>query len=186
MQISDELHRSRPWRVHELAPDFPLHDAWRFEIEGSADDFDEFLRVQEQAFTARSAGRWSAAGLLFRLREAMSLLDADPGLPRVRERIGGDRESSLGPFELVYREPDECLHEICNRTVHALLHLGWVETDDGWSPEMAVYVKPQGWLGRGYMALINPFRHLIVYPTLMRRVREAWTTRTAEPGETRH
>ena len=29
---------------------------------------------------------------------------------------------------------------------------------------MAVYVRPRGLLGKGYMALIKPFRYLIVYP----------------------
>jgi Protein of unknown function (DUF2867) len=35
---------------------------------------------------------------------------------------------------------------------------------DGYRGQMAVLVKPNGLLGIGYMAVIRPFRHLIVYP----------------------
>jgi hypothetical protein len=35
---------------------------------------------------------------------------------------------------------------------------------------MAVYVKPNGLLGSVYMAAIRPFRHLIVYPPMLREM----------------
>jgi hypothetical protein len=42
---------------------------------------------------------------------------------------------------------------------------------------MAVYVKPRGRFGRGYMALIKPFRYWIVYPALMQQFERAWDRR---------
>jgi hypothetical protein len=39
---------------------------------------------------------------------------------------------------------------------------------------MAVYVKPNGRLGSAYMAAIKPFRHLIVYPQMMRELERRW------------
>jgi hypothetical protein len=39
---------------------------------------------------------------------------------------------------------------------------------------MAVLVKPNGLLGTGYMAAITPFRHLIVYPPMIRQIGLAW------------
>jgi hypothetical protein len=42
---------------------------------------------------------------------------------------------------------------------------------------MAVYVKPRGLFGKGYMALIKPFRYWIVYPALMRAIERMWTRR---------
>ena len=39
---------------------------------------------------------------------------------------------------------------------------------------MAVLVKPNGLLGAAYMAVIRPFRYLIVYPQIMRAVRRKW------------
>jgi Protein of unknown function (DUF2867) len=44
---------------------------------------------------------------------------------------------------------------------------------------MAVYVKPRGRFGHAYMAFIKPFRYLIVYPTLVRHIKRAWTERLA-------
>ncbi|HIF99071.1 MAG TPA: DUF2867 domain-containing protein [Myxococcales bacterium] len=43
-----------------------------------------------------------------------------------------------------------------------------------WSPQLAVYVKSRGALGRHYMTLISPFRHYIVYPTMMRTAKNGW------------
>jgi hypothetical protein len=40
-------------------------------------------------------------------------------------------------------------------------------------------VKPRGRFGQAYMALIKPFRYLIVYPALMRHIERAWTERVA-------
>ena len=34
--------------------------------------------------------------------------------------------------------------------------------------------KPNGLLGTGYMAAIRPFRHLIVYPQMLRQIARAW------------
>jgi hypothetical protein len=39
---------------------------------------------------------------------------------------------------------------------------------------MAVYVKPNGLLGNAYMAAIRPFRHLIVYPPMLRQIARTW------------
>ena len=44
---------------------------------------------------------------------------------------------------------------------------------------MAVYVKPRGLFGKGYMAFIKPFRYLVVYPALMRHIERAWKRRVA-------
>lgn len=42
---------------------------------------------------------------------------------------------------------------------------------------MAVLVKPNRSLGTAYMAAIKPFRHLIVYPALIRRFESIWQGR---------
>jgi Protein of unknown function (DUF2867) len=35
-------------------------------------------------------------------------------------------------------------------------------------------VKPNGLFGKAYMAAIKPFRYLLVYPALMRRLERDW------------
>ena len=61
---------------------------------------------------------------------------------------------------------------MANRTVHGVMHIAWVTDDAGdYRGQMAVLVKPNGLFGKTYMAAIAPFRHLLVYPPLMREIR---------------
>jgi Protein of unknown function (DUF2867) len=39
---------------------------------------------------------------------------------------------------------------------------------------MAVLVNPNGLFGNVYMAAIRPFRHLIVYPAMLRQLERDW------------
>jgi hypothetical protein len=84
------------------------------------------------------------------------------------------------PFTSLYLLEDEFAAEIVNRTVHGILHLGWVQDGaGGYRGEMAVYVKPNGRVGTAYMAAIKPFRYLIVYPALMRQIAREWRAAAA-------
>lgn len=90
-------------------------------------------------------------------------------------------DSGDSPFTPVYRLGNEDVRELANKTVHGVMHLGWAPTGAGdYELRMAVLVKPNGWLGRLYMALIAPFRHLIVYPTLTRQWERAWQNRPSD------
>ncbi len=56
-----------------------------------------------------------------------------------------------------------------------MLHIGWVgDGAGGYRGQMAVLVRPNGLLGAGYMAAIDPFWHLIVYPAMIRQIGQAW------------
>jgi hypothetical protein len=73
---------------------------------------------------------------------------------------------------------DEWAAEIANRTVHGVVHMGWVEDGTGgYRGQMAVLVKPNGALGSAYMAAIKPFRHLFVYPQMIREFGQRWQER---------
>ena len=87
------------------------------------------------------------------------------------------RDPTFGslPFRSVYLLQDEWAAEIANRTMHGILHVGWVSRPDGgYRGQLAILVKTNGLLGRAYMAAIGPFRHLIVYPAMMRRIERVW------------
>jgi hypothetical protein len=61
------------------------------------------------------------------------------------------------------------------------MHVGWVRDETGGHRgQMAVLVKPNGLLGITYMAAIRPFRHLIVYPPMLRHIERAWRARSAK------
>src|SRR5581483_4710738 len=84
------------------------------------------------------------------------------GLRAVLGRLLGLDRGGTG-FVPVYRERDEVLFRIANRTVTGLLHYSRVDRH----PRLAVYVRPEGALGRAYMTLIDPFRRWVVYPALL-------------------
>jgi Protein of unknown function (DUF2867) len=81
---------------------------------------------------------------------------------------------------------DEWAAEIANRTMHGVMHIGWVqEGTGGHRGQMAVLAKPNGLLGTAYMAAIRPFRHLIVYPAMMRAIERGWRALVTEPAPAR-
>ena len=66
----------------------------------------------------------------------------------------GLRNTATGPephparFSPLYRTDEEWAAEISNGTVHAVMHLTWVERSEGvFQGQMGVYVKPRGRLG---------------------------------------
>jgi Protein of unknown function (DUF2867) len=105
----------------------------------------------------------------------------------LRDRLPADlRDASSGPdfaalpFSSLYMLDDEWAAEIANRTVHGVVHLGSLpDGTGGYRGQMAVLVKPNGRLGTLYMTAIRPFRHLIVYPQVLRRIESRWRARSA-------
>jgi hypothetical protein len=92
---------------------------------------------------------------------------------------GSDRLKRLGA-ELVplYRTENEAAAEVVNATVHGVIQFRWVRGNGGrHQAHMAVYAKPRGALGRAYLLLIQPFRHLVVYPAILRQVERLWSQR---------
>jgi hypothetical protein len=84
----------------------------------------------------------------------------------------------------VFLLEDEWATEMANRTVHSIMHIGWVPDENGgYRGQMAVLVKPNGRFGAAYMAAIKPFRYLLVYPALMRRIERDWQA-SASPSST--
>jgi hypothetical protein len=108
------------------------------------------------------------AGLGFRVRTLRDRLPAD-----LREASGPEFDAL--PFSSLYLLDDEFAAEIANKTMHGVLHLGWVpDGTGGYRGQMAVLVRPNGLLGILYMAAIRPFRHLIVYPAAIRQIERQW------------
>jgi Protein of unknown function (DUF2867) len=194
VRLPDSAHTSRPWRIHELVPDFRLEDVWELPTPGGADDFP--LLVQEIASGDSSPGSSRATRMLWAIRwklgELLGWDGAEAGVgsrvPSLRDRLPADlRDAPSGPefdslpFRSLYLLDDEWAAEIANRTVHGVMHIGWVPDGRGsYRGQMAVLVKPNGLLGEVYMAAIRPFRHLIVYPSVMREIEAEWQARAAD------
>jgi hypothetical protein len=196
MRLANSEHQAHDWRIDEIAPDFRLEDVWALPAQGSAEDFQVLLDVVASLDPTRAASR--ASRVLFSIRYAIGGWlgwDETPqplAIPEDREttlsaRLPEDLRGSAAGVQLrtkdftpLYRTDVEWAAEISNRTVHAVMHLAWVECGDGrYRGQMGVYVKPRGRLGGVYMAAIAPFRHRIVYPALMREIDCAWRARMA-------
>jgi uncharacterized protein DUF2867 len=195
MRLPNTAHTSRPWRIHELTPDFRLEDVWALPTPGGPDDFPRLVQLAASLDPSQSSSH--PVRVLFSLRWKIGALlgldGADAGLgsrvPTLRDRLPDDlREASSGPdfealpFSPLYLLEHEFAAEVANRTMHGVMHLGWVpDGAGGHRGQMAVLVKPNGLLGTTYMAAIAPFRHLLVYPPALREFGREWR---AQAGET--
>jgi hypothetical protein len=93
------------------------------------------------------------------------------------QRPAGPELDAL-PFKSLYLLDDEWAGELANRTMHGVMHLGWVPDEQGgYRGQMAVLVKPNGLIGNAYMAAIKPFRHVLIYPQMLRQIGRQWQTR---------
>jgi Protein of unknown function (DUF2867) len=199
MRLPNTAHEAHPWVIGRIAPDFRLLDAWTVPAEGGPGDFDSFLEVMTSFDPANAESALSRA--LFSVRRRLGALlgwdDATTERPipgctettlsaRLPEGLQG---SATGPvisgtveqagFVPLYRTDDEWAAEVSNATVHGVLQLAWVEQGEGrFRGQMGIYVKPRGKLGEVYLMFIEPFRHLIVYPALMRQIGRAWDARS--------
>src|SRR5215212_1060580 len=205
MRLPNTAHTSRPWRIHEIARDFRLEDVWALPTPGGPDDFPRLVRQVAAGDPSRS---WSGAAralwaLRWKVGELLGWDRPDAGLgsrvPTLLDRLPADlRDAPSGPdfdpFTSLYLLEDEFAAEMANRTVHAVMHLGWVpDGAAGYRGQMAVLLKPNGLFGAAYMAAIKPFRYVIVYPALMRQIGREWRAgagnraggldRTGVPGE---
>jgi hypothetical protein len=199
MRLPSTAHTSRPWRIHELTKDFELEDVWKLPTPGGPDDLTRLVQwfasgkgndklpvVVRAVFVLRwKVGKlfgWDKpdSGVGERVRSLRERLPADlleePRGPDLRAVPG--REDADGPpiFSSLYQTRDEWAAEFCNKTVHSVMHVGWVVDDSGagYHAQMAVLVKPNGRLGKAYMAAIKPFRYALVYPLLLRTIGRAW------------
>ena len=188
MRLPTTAHTSRPWRIHELTRDFRLEDVWAMPTPGGPDDFPRLVQLFASADPSQSSS--GAVRTLFAIRwkvvELLGWDSSDAGLgsrvPTLRDRLPVDlRDAPSGPdftalpFSSLYLLDDEFAAEVANRTMHGVMHIGWVpDGAGGYRGQMAVLVKPNGLFGTAYMAAIRPFRHLFVYPPLTREIEREW------------
>jgi hypothetical protein len=191
MRLPRSAHTERPWRIHELAPDFSLEDVWALPTPGGPDDLTFLVEQFSDGDGPETAG--PIVHLLFAVRWKLGALlhwdTQEAGLsaraPSLRDRLpddlrNGERGPNLRslPFTSVYQTRNEWVAESANRTVHAVMHMGWVQASDGsYHAQMAVLVKPNGLMGRIYMAAIAGFRYTAVYPALLRSIGREWAAR---------
>jgi hypothetical protein len=185
-RISAQEFAHLPLRVHGFLADVPLHDVWAVDLPRtrSGITLDEFLRAEKdhrcrlspsarallsvRFFIGRLLGwdRAPVATACETFATRMTTVDCSKTLVPTG--------ATEGLFRVVYRFENEQLLEIINRTAHAAALSALVETENGYRFYFGVYVQNVGPLTPIYMSMIDPFRKLIVYPSLLRSVRASW------------
>jgi len=199
MRCDPAEFRALPLEVHALLADVPLRDVTAIDLPGGGPS--RTIADVRALLPEKGAGQMGN-GLtrsLFMLRFGLGRLFGwdRPESPEVEARVSLRRRLSPdlvmrsqvvpgtpdGFFRVMYVLEREMLVEARNATVHAFLASVLVPRAEvgagpgGYRLYWAVYVHRRSWLTPFYMALIEPFRRFIVYPSLLRRVYAAWCGR---------
>jgi hypothetical protein len=194
-QLTTQAFERLPLRVHTFLAGVPLHDAWFVDLPRwrAGVTLDDFLRSASNClFTPSSLVRMLLdirffVGRLFDWDRKPAATAAKTFATRLTDT---DHSRSLaapgardGFFRVVYRFENEQLVELINQTVHAAALSALVETPIAYRFYLGVYVRSVSRFTPFYMALIDPFRKMIVYPSLLRSVRARWNQAFGADGK---
>ena len=185
-RISTQEFERLPLRVHHFLAGVPLHDVWAVDLPRvrSGITLDEFVR-RANALACTPSPIVRALVKIRLLTGRLLGWDREPAASAwetfENRMTAADRSKSLVPagtrdglFHVVYRFQNEQLLELINRTAHAAALSALVETANSYRFYFGVYVCSVSRFTPIYMALIDPFRKLIVYPSLLRTIRAQW------------
>lgn len=172
-------------RAHSLLAEAPLHDAWSVDLPGSSPERSA-TDVLALASSERLARSNVAVSCLFGLRAFLGRVfgwDRDPpgASPEsfVHRLSSEERASSLlapgtpqGPFHVLHVSAREAILEIQNATVHAFSVFALLPRPEGQRLVWGIHVLPVGRITSWYMRVIDPFRRWIIYPAVLRYLRE--------------
>jgi hypothetical protein len=195
-RISTREFQELPLRVHEFLSGVPLHDAWVVDLPRtrSGITLDEYLQHAKARRRTVSPPVRALLGIRFFLGRVFGW-DREPaafGWETFATRLTAkDLSMSLVParthdgiFRVVYRFENEQLLELRNGTVHGAMLSALFETSTAYRFYLGVYVRRVSRFTPIYIALIDPFRKLVVYPSLLRSVCAAWAELSAQPETT--
>ena len=192
-RVSKREFEQLPLRVHTVLTGIPLYDVWVIDLAHwhPGITLDQFLK----AAPLHSVPMPPFARFLFRLRSLIGrAFGWDRGSDLVTESTfasrvsaAGYKESLIEPgtlkkgFRVVYSSANEHLAELKNKTVHGALAVALIEGEMSYRLYLGVFVRSVSRFTPYYMAVIAPFRHWIIYPSLLRGFRERWNE-TLGPG----
>ena len=197
-QVSTQEFERLPLRVHTFLAGVSLHDAWSIDLPRwrAGVTLDEFSRTAnncklDACGCSKSSSLFTHSPLVRVLLDIRFFVgrffgwDHEPAATAwqtfATRLTDIDHSRSLVPagtrdgfFRVVYRFENEQLVELINRTAHAAALSALVETATAYRFYFGVYVRSVSRFTPFYMALIDPFRKLIVYPSLLHSVRTRW------------
>jgi hypothetical protein len=190
LRVSVDEFRGLPLEAHAILAGVPLRDVSAIDLPGGGEGR-TIADVRALLAGSWQGGAGGLAAALFALRTwigrrlgwddvrhdrpGASYLSYVP--PSVRERSVIAPGSPDGPFRALYALDGESLSEIRNATVHAFLCAALVPRAASYRMYWAVYVQPVSRWTTIYMALIEPFRRFVVYPSLFAQIAKRWRHR---------
>ncbi len=185
-KVSRQEFERLPLRVHTFLAGVPLHDVWFVDLPRwrAGVTLDDFLRTGGNCLVTPSSLVRTLLDIRFFVGRFFDW-DREPAATTAKSfttrLTDTDHSKSLaaagtrdGFFRVVYRFENEQLVELINRTVHAAALSTLVETATAYRFYLGVYVCSVSRFTPFYMALIDPLRKMIVYPSLLRSVRARW------------
>jgi hypothetical protein len=195
-RVTTEEFEQLPLRVHTFLAGVLLRDAWSVDLPRwhAGVTLDEFVRAAgnpklDTCGCSKSSSLFAPSPIVRMLLDIRLFVGRffgwdhePPASATFATRLTDtDQSRSLiapgaldGFFRVVYRFENEQLIELINRTAHAAALTTLVETPITYRFYLGVYVRSVSRFTPFYMALIDPFRKLIVYPSLLRSVRARW------------
>jgi hypothetical protein len=193
-QVSTQEFERLPLRVHTLLAGVPLHDVWFIDLPRwrAGVTLDDFLQTAsndelDTCGCSKSSSLFTPSPLVRMLLNIRFFVgrffgwDHEPAATATfATRLTNTDRSMVAAgtrdrfFRVVYRFENEQLVELINRTVHAGALSVLVETATAYRFYLGVYVLSVSRFTPFYMALIDPFRKLIVYPSLLHSIRARW------------
>lgn len=198
-RVPNQKHFDNKLFIQKIASDFELLDVWEYPI--CFQETDDLFKFRKYAIepTLKNAFNLSISGLLFSFRALIGkILNLDKNVNKLpipnctetslTERMTEEERLKHLPeldidlqtdnflnFRTVYSFKTETAHELSNATEHTIMHYAWIKGIDGCNKiQMASYIKHRNKMGKFYIALISPFRHLIVYPYLFKEYVKRW------------
>lgn len=197
-QVSTQEFERLPLRVHTFLASVPLHDVWSVDLPRwrAGVTLGDFLQTKsdgnlDRCGCSKSSSLFTPSPLVRTLLDIRFFVgrffgwDREPAATAwetfATRLTDTDRSRSLaaagtrdGLFRVVYHFEDEQLVELINRTAHAAALGALVETATAYRFYLGVYICSVSGFTPFYMALIDPFRKLIVYPSLLHSIRARW------------
>jgi Protein of unknown function (DUF2867) len=194
-QVAAKEFERLPLRVHNFLAGVPLHDVWSVDLPRwrAGVTLDDFLRTATNCLCTPPSLVRALLDIRFFVGRFFGW-DREPAATAWKSfatrLTDTDRSRSLVPagtrdgfFRVVYRFENEQVLELINRTAHAAALSVLVKTATGYRFYLAVYVQSVSRLTPFYMALIDPFRKMLVYPSLLRGVRARWNQTFGASGK---
>jgi hypothetical protein len=172
-------------RAHQLLSHVPLYDVSIVDLPAGGDGRSLADVLQVQASTPRTPVERALYGVRHALGRAFGwdrirLLPRQSLVSRLSETDRRNSETPPGTrdgaFQIVYRFRNEQLSETRNATVQGYVCMALAPRSSGYRFYFAVYVIPVSWVTGPYLVLIEPFRRFLLYPAMLRRIRNAWLT----------